>query len=250
MQTRHLGCSWFVQWPHLALRPNKMSTQEDEAHSIRITSQGKIKNWVSFALKSFQENPGLPLAFHTVPPTPSTSKSSPKDANNAQKQKLASSTALAPRLASRMKGLYQYNEIGTLEQKQSDGDEHEEAGEESKEERRAEKIIEALSGKNHVRQTQTPFMRITLSTFELPHLQALGATYQPPETRKISKSAKARAAKRRKREAAGQKDVEDVSHSPKTHKWKIQIDQQLYPLRNLALHHFKPRTMSLGYVIS
>lgn len=93
-----------------------------------------------------------------------------------------------------MKGLYQYNEIGTLEEEQSDGGEHEEAGEESKEERRAEKIIEALSGKNQwvyiptaqvlyihhcahsVRQTQTPFMRITLSTFELPHLQALGAT--------------------------------------------------------------------------
>ena len=104
-----------------------MSTQEDDTHPIRITSQGKIKNWVSFALKSFQvrishgisfkrsvskdgslitrslraqENPGLPLAFHTIPPTPSTSKSSPKDANNAQKQKLASSTALVPRLVS------------------------------------------------------------------------------------------------------------------------------------------------------
>ena len=166
-----------------------MSTQEDEAHSICITSQGKIKNWVSFALKSFQvrihpeethrhglltihslhaqENPDLPLAFHTIPPTPSTSKLNPKDANNAQKHKLASSTALAPRLvsvveivkreymknlkerkASRMKGLYQYNDIGTLEEEQGDGAGAGEAAEESKEERRAEKIIEALSGKN------------------------------------------------------------------------------------------------------
>lgn len=55
---------------------------------------------------------------------------------------------LKEKKASRMKGLYQYNEIGTLEEEQGDRDEHEDAGEESKEERRAEKIIEALSGKN------------------------------------------------------------------------------------------------------
>ncbi|RXW19764.1 hypothetical protein EST38_g6082 [Candolleomyces aberdarensis] len=43
-------------------------------------------------------------------------------------------------------------------------------------EERAEKIIEALSSKNHIRQTQTPFMRVTLSLTELPNLQANGAT--------------------------------------------------------------------------
>ncbi|KAJ3550767.1 hypothetical protein NMY22_g243 [Coprinellus aureogranulatus] len=226
------ACSRSAPNAHHLLPPefNAMDSQseEPELHSVRITSQGKIKNWVAFALKTFEERPDLPITFHTMPPTPSTSKLPPKDVNIAQKQKLASSTALVPRLvsvveivkreymkdlkekrASRMKGLYQYNEVGILEEEQggeSDEDEEEESA--NREGRRAEKIIEALSGKNHVRQTQTPFMRVTLSTFELPHLQAAGATYQPPETRKLTKSAKARAAKRRKREGGEQEGGE------------------------------------------
>jgi hypothetical protein len=31
-----------------------MDTLEENAHPIRITSQGKIKNWVTFALNSFE----------------------------------------------------------------------------------------------------------------------------------------------------------------------------------------------------
>ncbi|KAJ3538229.1 hypothetical protein NMY22_g5248 [Coprinellus aureogranulatus] len=192
--------------------------------SLRSKSQGVAKRVANGGYTRVQERPDLPITFHTLPPTPSTSKIPPRDANNAQKQKLASSTGLVPRLvsvveivkreymkdlkekrASRMKGLYQYNEVGILEEEQGgESDEDEEDESANREGRRAEKIIEALSGKNHVRQTQTPFMRVTLSTFELPHLQAAGATYQPPETRKLTKSAKTRAAKRRKREGGGQ----------------------------------------------
>ncbi|KAF6763720.1 hypothetical protein DFP72DRAFT_873252 [Ephemerocybe angulata] len=187
-----------------------MAQSQPDVHSIRITSQGKIKNWVSFALNSFQENPDLPLAFHTISPKVSKGK---KDA-----KKLASSAALVPRLLTvveivkreylrdlatrrspRMKGLHQYNEIGTLEDTEDTKEEKAEGGADEEQER-AKKIVEAVSGKNHVRQTQTPFMRVTLSTCELPHLEAAGATYQPPTTRKLSKSAKARAAKRRRRE--------------------------------------------------
>jgi len=67
------------------------------------------------------------------------------------------------------------------------------------EEARVQNIVQALGGKNHVRQKQTPFMRITLSTQSLPQLKERGATYQPPLIRKLSKSAKARAKKREKK---------------------------------------------------
>ncbi|KAF5338750.1 hypothetical protein D9611_013344 [Ephemerocybe angulata] len=164
-----------------------MAQSQPDVHSIRITSQGKIKNWVSFALNSFQENPDLPLAFHTISPKVSKGK---KDA-----KKLASSAALVPRLLTvveivkreylrdlatrrspRMKGLHQYNEIGTLEDTEDTKEEKAEGGADEEQER-AKKIVEAVSGKNHVRQTQTPFMRVTLSTCELPHLEAAGATF-------------------------------------------------------------------------
>ncbi|KAJ2919880.1 hypothetical protein MD484_g585, partial [Candolleomyces efflorescens] len=83
-------------------------------------------------------------------------------------------------------------------------------------EKRSEKIIEALSGKNHVKQIQTPFMRVTLSLTELPSLQAKGATYQPPTSRKLSKSAKARANKRKRRAAEQEEGTspEPVSGEP------------------------------------
>ena len=133
----------------------------------------------------------MPVSFHTIPP---------KD-NKQTSDKLSSSITLAPRLITvveivkreflrglatkrspRLKGLHQYNEIGLLDEKpEAEGLDTEQA--------RSKQIVEALSGKNQcvpffktwthphtsgqpsVKQTQTPYMRVTLSLIEIPSLQ-------------------------------------------------------------------------------
>ncbi|KIM35841.1 hypothetical protein M413DRAFT_325570 [Hebeloma cylindrosporum] len=130
----------------------------------------------------------------------------------------------------RLKGLHQYNEILTLEElgvtvKPSRAKEGQENPTETEENTRSQQILQALSGKHQLvssvhptippfhclffssqspRQTQSPFLRITLSLVELPDLLLRGATYQPPIIRKVSKSAKMRAKKRAKSALAKQ----------------------------------------------
>ncbi|KAF8345289.1 hypothetical protein F5887DRAFT_220923 [Amanita rubescens] len=107
----------------------------------------------------------------------------------------------SPRLA----GLHQYTEIGCLEdlpkpvQAESSIPSREEGEREETVDERAKEVVLALSGKNHVRETRTPYMKITLSLNVIPSLLDQGASYQPPTIRRVSKSAKSRAKKRARR---------------------------------------------------
>ncbi|KAF8869231.1 hypothetical protein BD779DRAFT_1614574 [Infundibulicybe gibba] len=137
---------------------------------IRITDHGKMKTWISFALNFLEkQNPAG---------SPSTA------------------TMTVPRLISVVE-IIKREYIESLALKRSArfdlglGDPPEEP-----ESSRPAMIARALDGKNHPKQKRTPFMKVTLSLCALPELVERGATYQPPATRKISKSAKARRRKR------------------------------------------------------
>ncbi|KAL0576811.1 hypothetical protein V5O48_005181 [Marasmius crinis-equi] len=117
--------------------------------------------------------------------------------------------------STRLIGLHQYNQIGTLEDlgivgATTDADED---GEDQK----TLELTSALEGKNFPKQKQNPYMKITLCRSELPDLVTKGATYQPPARRRMSKSARARAKKRQRKNgeqekmAAGGQDEEDTN---------------------------------------
>ncbi|KAF5375196.1 hypothetical protein D9758_000029 [Tetrapyrgos nigripes] len=123
--------------------------------------------------------------------------------------------SLVQKRSPRRIGLHQYNEIGLLDDLQlrddvncrggrGDQQEGNDIGSSEKdmeqERLRQESIALALEGKNFPKQKQAPYMKITLSVSELPELVKRGATYQPPQVRRISKSAKARARKSRKKQ--------------------------------------------------
>lgn len=171
-----------------------------------------MKSWVSFALDHLERN-DKPVVLHTLPLVQTT--------NETEKTQgaLSNATTVIPRLVSvveiikreylkslelkqstRLTGLHQYNELGCLEDLEAEDNRMEQdTPQAANEEARVQNIVQALGGENHVRQKQTPFMRITLSTQSLPELKERGATYQPPLIRKLSKSAKARAKKREKK---------------------------------------------------
>ncbi|KAG6877564.1 hypothetical protein C0993_006061 [Termitomyces sp. T159_Od127] len=176
------------------------------AHMVRITDNGKIRNWVSFALEFlFLEasvlctNEDRAIVFHTLPAPTAEGARGPGDAP----RRLSKATTAVPRLLSvveivkreflksleakrspRLAGLHQYNEIGCVET--------------AVDEDRAAEIRRALSGSNHVKIQRTPYMKVTLSLKTLPELAESGATYQPPTLRKLSKSAKQRMKKRKR----------------------------------------------------
>ena len=109
--------------------------------------------------------------------------------------------------STRLHGLYQYNEIGTLEDlgivvASSNQTADAKELESEREVERSKNIIDAISGKHllvlssylplpclsseleslfcfSTRRKETPFMRITLSTRELPELVEKNATYEP-----------------------------------------------------------------------
>ncbi|KAM6503563.1 hypothetical protein JOM56_000506 [Amanita muscaria] len=133
---------------------------------------------------------------------------------------------LALKHSPRLAGLYQYTEIGCLEDVQksnaeetssvpSAGAEEEEDDLEELFDERAKEVVEALSGKNHVRRKRTPYMKITLSLTTIPALEEQGASYQAPTIRKLSKSAKSRARKREHKHRA-EPGVENDGNSRET----------------------------------
>ncbi|KAF7297351.1 hypothetical protein MIND_00968500 [Mycena indigotica] len=183
---------------------------------VRITSHGKMNSFVTFALQFFQKHDSVPLVFHTLPASSSksaeqsnvgTSSRPDRDSNG-----LSPTSLLAPRLisvveivkreylkamaADKITGLYQYNEVGILEDLPDYAAARQSA---DPEEARAQMIAEKLSGKNHLKAKQTPYMKITLSRSQLPDIGS--ATAQEPLKRKLSKSAKSRAKKRAKKNA-------------------------------------------------
>ncbi|KAF7321091.1 hypothetical protein HMN09_00196700 [Mycena chlorophos] len=193
---------------------------------VRITTHGKINAFVTFALQFFEKHDKIPIVFHTLPPTPAAAKEPAADPSKPKSKPkheggIAPSAQLAPRLLSVVEivkreylkamdagpvvGLYQYNEIGILE----DLPEYAappEAPDADPEEARRKAIAEQLSGENHVRTKQTPYMKVTLSRVELP--PSAKATAQEPLKRKLSKSAKSRAKKRVKKLAEGEAQME------------------------------------------
>jgi len=201
------------------------AAKEDHVKRIRITSHGKIKGWVAFSLQFLLDEASdskqvvldtLPvLVDKSVPPdntSPRTSTSACFHPSTSTVSRLISVVEIIKREylktletthSTRFHGLHQYNEIGTLEDlglvvassnQTADAKELESA----REVERSRNIIEAIIGKHFTRRKETPFMRITLSTCELPELVEKNATYQPPTCRKLSKSAKGRARKRAK----------------------------------------------------
>ncbi|TFK41708.1 hypothetical protein BDQ12DRAFT_646303 [Crucibulum laeve] len=210
------------------------------SHPVRITSSGKIQSYVTAALQFFEKDDNCALVLHTLPYTaaptekPSTTSgdSNMNDHTSSVPTKTSTnthsqSTSTSPKLisvveiikrefmksleakhSSRLEGLHQYNQIGYLEElERKDGTVT--VNGDSGEENRARNVIKALEGRNHVKQKQTPYMKIILSMKELPELVQSGATYQSPSKRKLSKSARARAKKREKKASEGTAEGED-----------------------------------------
>ncbi|KAH9999207.1 hypothetical protein BJV74DRAFT_728054, partial [Russula compacta] len=193
---------------------------EIASHEVRITQGGKIRAWVEFALKFFEENEEKALVLHTLPGAIKSKKTevaadddkesreAPQGTDGGNKEKkgrLSVSTITIPRLISVVEiikreylaamnvkrspdlvGLYQYNEMGSLEN---------ERGEDGEEDR-VKTITEALSGTKNVRMERSPYMKITLCRKEVAGMKERGATSQAPLKRKLSKSAKGRLKKR------------------------------------------------------
>lgn len=164
--------------------------------SIRITRQGKIRCWVKHGLEFFQENPDKPLTLHT----------SPADVAQSTIPRLISVVEILKReylktldvWAGLQTGLHQYNEL-----------QWEQRGEIAAEgEDRATTIERALEGKKHPKLTLAPYMKVTLCRKALPGMhEKKEATYQTPQTRRLSKTTKARLKKKAKQQmvTAGQK---------------------------------------------
>ncbi|KAN0138918.1 hypothetical protein V8E53_003306 [Lactarius tabidus] len=209
---------------------------EFESHEMRITQGGKIRAWVDFALKFFEENEEKALVLHTLPAvnkrgsiisgktgvdTGDNDETQANDTAKKDKKKgLSPSTTIIPRLISvaeiikreyllamdarRMPdlvGLYQYNEIGCIESGvENDVDERDEGAED-----RTKMLAEALGGKN-VKIERTPYMKITLCRKELAGMKNRNTTAQAPLKRKLSKSAKGRLRKRQAKAENGNRE--------------------------------------------
>jgi len=207
---------------------------EFESHEIRITQGGKIQLWVDYALKFFEENEEKALVLHTLPAAnnggdiKSGKMVDAGDSDEAQLQQendiatkdkkrgLSPSTLVIPRLITvaeiikreyllamdtkrmpNLVGLYQYNEIGCIENGvDNEADEEKDVGAED----RMKMLAEALEGKN-MKIEKRPYMRITLCRKELAGMKSRDTTAQAPLKRKLSRSAKGRLRKRQGKEA-------------------------------------------------
>ncbi|KAJ4489633.1 hypothetical protein C8J55DRAFT_557535 [Lentinula edodes] len=202
------------------------NTTESSDIFVRITRAGKLTNYVKYALESLEKNDKKAIVFHTLPEV----HDNPEAAHTRQGLKDASTASLTlittPRLISvveiikreylkdlekrrstRLVGLHQYNEIGSIENLGSNGVS---VGRET-DEQRAQRIAMTLEGKNFPKQRQFPYMRITLSVHELPELIKKGATYQKPVSRTMSKAAKKRAKTNQKKAAQLNEGPEDAA---------------------------------------
>ncbi|KAN0120902.1 hypothetical protein V8E52_004171 [Russula decolorans] len=206
-------------------------SSEFASHEMRITQGGKIRAWVEFSLKFFearktpfhllssklikdtvtQENEEKALVLHTLPAATKGKSKENERGEVAETSGLSASTATIPRLITvveiikreylaamnakrspHLVGLFQYNEMGSLEDRVEN--EREEEGEESAGDR-MKMITEALAGSKNVQLAKTPYMKVTLCRKELAGMKDGGATAQVALKRKMSRSAKGRAKK-------------------------------------------------------
>ncbi|TBU25179.1 hypothetical protein BD311DRAFT_728165 [Dichomitus squalens] len=207
---------------------------------IRITTHGKIKTWVAFALEHFKNHEAAPLVLHTLPASKGKAPTvddqagvqddapqghPPGEKDNVARPKtngLHPTMSTIPRLISvveiikreylktldptlarqgSLSGLHQYNEIGSLEEEgllEGSGNDEQD---------RQEALLQALSGRNHLKQKRTAFMRVTLCRKEAPDLVRRGATYQQPAVRKLTKSTRARLKKKQNKAERAQAGV-------------------------------------------
>lgn len=177
----HLGC----------VETRKIMDLYPNAHLVRITTHGKIKTWVQFALDFLDENEERSLTFHTLPPhgTPPSAKTItatiPRLITVVEIVKREYMERLTARRSSSLVGVHQYNEVGALQDLSSP-------------DVSSPDVTELLSGSN-VKIKKTVFMKVTLSRKKLQHLVDGGATYQSPLVRTLSKSAKARARRKQRK---------------------------------------------------
>ncbi|KAI0270798.1 hypothetical protein BGY98DRAFT_1009702 [Russula aff. rugulosa BPL654] len=177
-------------------------SSEFASHEIRITQGGKIRAWVEFALKFFEDNEERALVLHTLPEN-ENDQGDPQEADVIKKETRSGlSTITIPRLITVVEiikreylaamnakrsphvvGLFQYNEMGSLEDQveneREEGEEEDSAGD------RMKMIAEALQE-----------AKMTLCRKELAGMKDSGATTQAPLKRKMSRSAKGRMKKR------------------------------------------------------
>ncbi|KAH8096854.1 hypothetical protein BXZ70DRAFT_944808 [Cristinia sonorae] len=193
----------------------------DAQHEIRITSHGKIHNWVDFALKHFEAKPDEALVLHTLPLPAKDTVAQPESVDaKSDRERLPHSVANVPRLISvveiikreylkqldsihqdhgKLSGLYQYNEIGSLPDPMEEGDV---AG---AEQARVQALANALQGKKHLKIKKSPYMKVILSRRELDDAHLRAFTKQPPSIRKLPRSTVNRA---KRRQAKQKEDTE------------------------------------------
>lgn len=173
---------------------------DPDTHPVRITTHGKIKTWVQFALDFLDENEDRSLTFHTLPlpGSPPSAKVStatiPRLLTVVEIIKREHLERLKDRRSLSLAGVHQYNEVRAFQDLIPSG-------------APTSDVTEALSGPN-VQIKKTVFMKVTLSRKKLQHLVDRGATYQSPLVRAISKSAKARARRKQKNAA---RTIESIS---------------------------------------
>ncbi|KAL1745143.1 hypothetical protein HDZ31DRAFT_18580, partial [Schizophyllum fasciatum] len=157
--------------------------------TVRVTSSGKIRYYVAYALDRLRGAPTEPLVLR-VDSTTAMSRL----ISVAEIIKREYLSELDKGKSARLCGLHQYNHIGYTEGTQTPG-----KGKQKEEQHsRPEAILDALSGSKHIVQRQLPWMSITLS---LEPLVGQEGSYQPPLPRNLTKSAKTRAKKRARAEA-------------------------------------------------
>ncbi|KAI5891003.1 uncharacterized protein SCHCODRAFT_02627862 [Schizophyllum commune H4-8] len=164
--------------------------------TVRVTSSGKIRYYVAYALERLQDAPSEPLILR-VDSTVAMSRL----ISVAEIVKREYLTELDKKKSTRLSGLHQYNFIGY-----TDGAQLSDKGKgKEKEVSRPEAILDALSGSKHIVQRQLPWMSITLS---IEPLTGQAGSYQQPLPRNLTKSAKTRAKKRARAEARQAKEVD------------------------------------------
>ncbi|KAL1700665.1 hypothetical protein EV121DRAFT_189333, partial [Schizophyllum commune] len=138
--------------------------------TVRVTSSGKIRYYVAYALERLQEAPSEPLILR-VDSTIAMSRL----ISVAEIVKREYLTELDKRKSTRLNGLHQYNFVGYTDGAQSSD-----------------------KGKGKEKERQLPWMSITLS---IEPLTGQAGSYQQPLPRNLTKSAKTRAKKRARAEA-------------------------------------------------
>ncbi|KAF9517003.1 hypothetical protein BS47DRAFT_1390318 [Hydnum rufescens UP504] len=206
--------------------------KEESPHLMRITTHGKLRAFVTFALKFLEarNNPTRPLVLHTLHPSkPQVSavetlpvvseaaETAEPDVNATpiaeetqteppkKRQKMDTATNTVPRLISVVE-IIKREFLASARRRVMSAiplvpwrANHPRGPDRGNEEDQVDLIL-ALSGKNYLNLRRTPYLKVFLCRRELPPGFVVNATYQPPlEPPPKSRSAKARERKRRKK---------------------------------------------------